>query len=315
MTTTKKFDLKTFLGKFAIYFVLLFEIIFFAVASPYFLSVSNLTNVLRQVSIVGIMAVGMTFVILTGGVDLSIGGVTACVGVVCAKLMTSGWHPVFAILVALCFAAVVGTINAAFTHEFKLNSMIVTLATLQILKGISYIVTKAIPIYGFTASFKVIGQGYLCGIPIPIIIMVVFYVVAYIVLTYTKFGQSIYAIGGNEEAVRLTGINIRACKYLAYILCSVVSAVAGIVLLSRVNTAQPSAGNGYEMDVIAGAVLGGISMSGGEGKITGVFAGVLVMAILSNGMMMMDVSEYWQWVIKGVVMLGAISYDRILKKV
>lgn len=310
----KKFDFKTFFGKYAIYFVLLIEIILFSILSPHFLSIRNLTNVLRQVSIVGIMAVGMTFVILTGGIDLSVGGVTACVGVICAKLMLSGLHPVFAILISLLFAAVVGIINAFFSHEFKLNPMIVTLATLQILKGISYIITGAIPVYGFTSDFKVIGQGYIGPIPIPIIIMIALYALAYIVLKYTKFGQSIYGIGGNEEACRLTGIDIRKRKYLAYIICSVITAIAGIVLLSRVNTAQPSAGFGYEMDVITGAVLGGISMSGGEGKITGVFAGVLVMAILSNGMLMMDVSEYWQWVTKGLVMLAAISYDRILKK-
>lgn len=307
-------DLKTLFSKYAIYFVLVFEIIFFSLASQYFLSATNFVNILRQVSIVGIMAVGMTFVILTGGVDLSVGGVTACVGVICAKLMVSGWNPLLAVLVSFGFAALVGCVNAFFSHEFRLNPMIVTLATLQILKGISYIVTGAIPVYGFTEEFKKIGQGHIGQIPIPIIIMVILYLAAYVVLKYTKFGQSIYGIGGNEEAVRLTGIDIRKSKYGAYILCSVVSGIAGIVLLSRANTAQPSAGFGYEMDVIAGAVLGGISMSGGEGKITGVFAGVLVMAILSNGMLMMDVSEYWQWVTKGIVMLAAITYDRVLKK-
>ncbi|MGB4612818.1 MAG: ABC transporter permease [Erysipelotrichaceae bacterium] len=310
----KNLKLKSFFEKYAIYLVLIIEIVLFSILSPYFLSVDNLINILRQVSIVGIMAVGMTFVILTGGIDLSIGGVVACVGVICAKLMVNGVHPIFAILVSLIFAALVGLINAVFSHEFKLIPMIVTLATLQILKGISYIITGAIPVFGFTEGFKVIGQGYLGPIPIPIIIMLVLYVIAYIILTYTSFGQSIYAIGGNEEAVRLTGINIRKQKYLAYILCSLITAVAGIVLLSRVNTAQPSAGIGYEMDVITGAVLGGISMSGGEGKITGVFAGVLVMAILSNGMLMMSVSEYWQWVAKGIVMLMAITYDKILKR-
>ena len=299
--------------RYAIYFVLIFEIIFFAFASDVFFTIRNALNVLRQVSIVGIMAVGMTFVILTGGVDLSIGGVTACVGVICAKMMLAGIHPVIAILTALCFAGIVGLVNAFFSHEFRLNPMIVTLATLQILKGISYIITGAIPVYGFTEKFKVIGQGYLGPIPIPIIIMLVLYLIAHIVLTYTAFGQSIYGIGGNEEAVRLTGINIRKQKYTAYMLCSMITALAGIVLLSRVNTAQPSAGFGYEMDVITGAVLGGISMSGGEGKITGVLAGVLVMAVLSNGMMMCNVSEYWQWVAKGMVMLAAITYDRIVK--
>lgn len=307
-------NLKVLFSKYAIYFVLFFEIIFFSFASEYFLSATNFVNVLRQVSIVGIMAVGMTFVILTGGVDLSVGGVTACVGVICAKLMVSGLNPFVAVVVSLGFTALVGCVNAFFSHEFKLNPMIVTLATLQILKGISYIVTGAIPVYGFTEKFKVIGQGHIGQIPIPIIIMLALYAIAYVILKYTKFGQSIYGIGGNEEAVRLTGINIRKSKYGAYILCSVVSGIAGIVLLSRANTAQPSAGFGYEMDVIAGAVLGGISMSGGEGKITGVFAGVLVMAILSNGMLMMDVSEYWQWVTKGIVMLAAITYDRVLKK-
>lgn len=305
---------KTFFGKYAIYLVLLFEIIFFSVVSEYFLSIENLINVLRQVSIVGMMAVGMTFVILTGGVDLSVGGVTACVGVICAKLMVSGVNPVISILVALLFAAAVGITNALFSHEFKLNPMIVTLATLQILKGISYIVTGAIPVYGFTESFKIIGQGYVGAIPIPIILMIILYIIAHIILKYTSFGQCIYGIGGNEEAVRLTGIDIRKNKYGAYVLCSIISGIAGIVLLSRANTAQPSAGFGYEMDVIAGAVLGGISMSGGEGKVTGVFAGVLVMAMLSNGMLMMDVSEYWQWVTKGLVMLAAITYDRVLKK-
>lgn len=309
-----KISIKSFLGKYAIYFVLIFEIIFFSLTSEYFLSAKNLMNILRQVSIVGIMAAGMTYVILTGGVDLSVGGTTACVGVICAKAMLSGLHPILAILLSLAFAALVGFVNAFFTHEFKLNAMIVTLATLQILKGISYIVTGAIPIYGFTSSFKVIGQGYFLGVPIPIIIMFVIYIIDYIVLKYTSFGQSLYAIGGNEEAVRLTGINVRKRRYMAYIMCSVIVGIAGIVLLSRVNTAQPSAGFGYEMDVIAGSVLGGISMSGGEGKITGVFAGVLVMAVLSNGMLMLDVSEYWQWVAKGAVMLAAISYDRILKK-
>lgn len=310
----KKKDFKTFFGKYAIYFVLLFEIVFFSLTSEYFLSASNFTNILRQVSIVGIIAVGMSFVILTGGVDLSVGGTTACVGVICAKAMLGGMNPVLAVIVSLLFAALVGFVNAFFVHEFKLNAMIVTLATLQILKGISYIITGAIPVYGFPASFKVIGQGYIFGIPIPIIIMALLYVLAYIILKYTTFGQSIYAIGGNEEAVRLTGIDVRKRRYGAYILCSVVTGIAGIVLLSRANTAQPSAGFGYEMDVIAGAVLGGISMSGGEGKITGVFAGVLVMAVLSNGMLMLGVSEYWQWVAKGAVMLAAITYDRILKK-
>ncbi|MEA4875989.1 ABC transporter permease [Anaerorhabdus sp.] len=307
-------NLKNFFAKYAIYFVLLCLIVFFAFNSKVFLTPTNLINVLRQTAVVGIVAVGMTFVILTGGIDLSIGGVIACSGVICSTLMINGVHPVLAVLAAIGFAAIVGIVNAFFSHEFKLNPMIVTLATLQILKGISYILTSGIPVYGFTEKFKVIGQGYIGIVPIPVIIMIAFFIIGFIILRFTSFGQSIYGIGGNEEAVRLTGINIRKVKYKVYVLCSVLSAIAGIVLLSRVNNAQPNAGFGYEMDVITGVVLGGVSMSGGEGKITGVFAGILVMAVLGNGMLMMGISEYYQWVVKGIVMLAAISYDKIIKK-
>ena len=310
----KRINIKELFGKYAIYFVLLGLLILFSITTEVFLTTTNIINVLRQVSVIGIVAVGMTFVILTGGIDLSMGGVIACSGVICSKLMLFGYHPVLAILVTLLFAVLVGTINAFFSHEFKLNPMIVTLATLQILKGISFILTGGISVYGFTEKFKVIGQGYIGFVPIPVIIMISFFALGYIILKYTKFGQSVYGIGGNEEAVRLTGIDIRKVKYRVYVLCSILASIAGIVLLSRVNNAQPGAGTGYEMDVITGVVLGGVSMSGGEGKIAGVFAGILVMAILSNGMLMMGVSEYFQWVVKGSVMLLAISYDRIIKR-
>lgn len=309
-----KGSFKKIVEKYAIYLVLLLLVIFFSFTSSVFLTMTNLINVLRQVAVVGILAVGMTFVILTGGIDLSIGGVVACTGVICAKMMVSGIHPMISILCSCLFAMLIGLTNAFFSHEFKLNPMIVTLATLQILKGLSYILTGGIPVYGFTESFKIIGQGYIGFIPIPVIIMSCLFGLGYFLLRHTKFGQSVYGIGGNEEAVRLMGIDIRKRKYTVYMLCSLLAAIAGIVLLSRVNNAQPNAGIGYEMDVITGVVLGGVSMSGGEGKITGVLAGILVMAILGNGMLMMNISEYFQWVVKGLVMLGAITYDRILKK-
>lgn len=309
-----KMNLKQIFERYAIYFVLVFLIILFAILSPVFLTPTNLINILRQTSVIGIVAVGMTFVILTGGIDLSIAGVIACTGVITAKLMLMGVHPVLACMVSLLFAVVVGIVNAFFAHEFKLNPMIVTLATLQILNGIAYILTGGIPVYGFTESFKFVGQGYIGIIPVPVLIMLVLFLIGHFILKYTSFGQTVYGIGGNEEAVRLTGIDIRLNKYKVYVLCSVLAAIAGIVLLSRVNNAQPNAGDGYEMDVITGVVLGGVSMSGGEGKISGVFAGILVMAVLGNGMLLMNISEYYQWVVKGLVMLAAISYDRILKK-
>lgn len=309
-----KIDLKRLFNRYAIYFVLLVLIVFFSITSDVFLSSTNLINILRQVSVVGIVAVGMTFVILTGGIDLSVGAVIAVSGVVCARAMVIGLHPLLAILIAITVSVLIGVINAFFSHEFKLNPMIVTLGMLTILKGVSYIVTGGLPVYGFPESFKVIGQGYIGPIPIPVIIMLACFAFGYFILHFTAFGLSVYGLGGNEEAVRLTGINIRKTKYKVFVICSVLSAIAGIVLLSRVNNAQPNAGLGYELDVITGVVLGGVSMSGGEGKITGVFAGMLVMAVLGNGMLMLGISEYYQWVVKGSVMLLAISYDKIIKK-
>lgn len=305
---------KKMFNKYAIYLVLLALVIFFSIASDVFLSVENIMNVLRQVSVVGIVAVGMTFVILTGGIDLSVGTVIAVSGVITAQLMVNGVHPILAILAAIAVAVIIGIFNAFFTHEFKLNPMIVTLGVMTILKGVSYIVTGGLPVYGFSEEFKIIGQGYIGPVPIPIIIMLVCFAIGYFILNYTSFGTSVYGLGGNEEAVRLAGINIRKTKYGVFVICAVLSAIAGIVLLSRVNNAQPNAGFGYEMDVITGVVLGGVSMSGGEGKITGVFVGILVMAVLANGMLLMGISEYFQWVVKGSVMLLAISYDKIIKK-
>jgi ribose transport system permease protein len=308
----KKF--KSLLEAYGIYFVLLFLILFFTFTTEVFFTSTNLINIFRQVAVVGIVSVGMTFVILTGGVDLSVGGVIACSGVICSKLMLSGLHPVPAVLITFVFAAVVGVVNAFFVHEFKLNAMIVTLGTLQILKGISYILTGGIPVYGFTEKFKVIGQGYLGFIPIPVVIMIICFLIGNFILRHTSFGQCVYAIGGNEEAVRLTGINIRRVRYAVYVFCALLTSLAGIVLTSRVNNAQPNAGFGYEMDVITGVVLGGVSMSGGEGKITGVFAGILVMQVLGNGMLLLGISEYYQWAVKGIVMLLAITYDQIMKR-
>lgn len=305
---------KKMFNKYAIYLVLLALVIFFSIASDVFLSVENIMNVLRQVSVVGIVAVGMTFVILTGGIDLSVGTVIAVSGVITAQLMVNGVHPILAILAAIAVAVIIGIFNAFFTHEFKLNPMIVTLGVMTILKGVSYIVTGGLPVYGFSEEFKIIGQGYIGPVPIPIIIMLVCFAIGYFILNYTSFGTSVYGLGGNEEAVRLAGINIRKTKYGVFVICAILSAIAGIVLLSRVNNAQPNAGFGYEMDVITGVVLGGVSMSGGEGKITGVFVGILVMAVLANGMLLMGISEYFQWVVKGSVMLLAISYDKIIKK-
>lgn len=306
--------LKQFFKNYAIYFVVIFEILVFSLLSPTFLNAQNLLNVFRQVSVQGVVAVGMTFVILTGGIDLSVGGTIAITGVVAAKLMLSGIPILIACMLAILLSAVIGGINAFFTHEFKLNSMIVTLATLQILKGMSYLLTNGIPVYGYDEKFKIIGQGYLGPIPIPVLILVLIFIIGGYILNKTTFGLRIYSIGGNEEASRLSGTNVRKIRYSSFIISAILAAIAGLVLLSRVNTAQPDAGVGYEMDVITAVVLGGVTMSGGEGNLIGVLGGVLAIGLLSNGMLQLGISEYVQWVSKGLVLLFAVSYDQVIKR-
>lgn len=306
--------IKKSLSDYGIFFILLFLVIFFSLTADAFLTFENIMNILRQVAVTGIVAVGMTFVILTGGVDLSVGSVIGVSAVLTAKMMVSGYSPIFSCLVSLIVGILVGILNGFFVHEVKLPPMIVTLATMTTLRGVAYLITGGIPVYGFTRKFSVIGQGYIGGIPIPVLIMLTALLVGYIILDKTKFGRYVYGTGSNQEASRLSGINIRKIIYTVYCISGFLSALAGIVLLSRVNSGQPIAGQGYELDVITGVVLGGVSMNGGEGKISGVITGVIIMGILVNGMILLNINEYYQWVVKGIVLMAAISYDKLTKK-
>jgi len=294
--------------------VLLLLVFFFSVASDAFLSVDNLLNILRQVSIVGIVAVGMTFVILTAGIDLSIGSIIGVSAVLAAKLMLFGVHPALAFVLTLVAGIVIGLVNTYFIHEIQIPALIVTLATLTALRGIAYIITGGLPVYGLPEGYSFIGQGYVMGIPVPVILMLACFAVGYFVLEKTRFGRYVYGVGSNEEASRLSGVNVRKIKYIAYCLSGFLSALAGLVLLSRVNSGQPTAGTGYELDVIIGVVLGGVSMNGGEGRISGVITGILIMGVLTNGMILLNISEYYQLVVKGAVLLLAVSLDYVSKK-
>ncbi|MFC4596735.1 ABC transporter permease [Cohnella hongkongensis] len=306
--------IRAILVKYGIYIVLLLLVLFFSVASDAFLSVDNLLNILRQVSIVGIVAVGMTFVILTAGIDLSIGSIIGVSAVLAAKLMLFGVHPALAFVLTLVAGIVIGLVNTYFIHEIQIPALIVTLATLTALRGIAYIITGGLPVYGLPEGYSFIGQGYVMGIPVPVILMLSCFAVGYFVLEKTRFGRYVYGVGSNEEASRLSGVNVRKIKYIAYCLSGFLSALAGLVLLSRVNSGQPTAGTGYELDVIIGVVLGGVSMNGGEGRISGVITGILIMGVLTNGMILLNISEYYQLVVKGAVLLLAVSLDYVSKK-
>lgn len=301
--------IRQMISKFGIYIILVIMIVFFSFASDVFLTTDNIFNILRQVAVVGIGAVGMNFVILTGGIDLSTGAIIGVTGIVTAKLMISGVNPVIAFLLGLLAAILMGFINALIVTELKIMPLIATLGTCTSLRGLAYYITGGLPVYGFPESFTVLGQGYVGIIPVPVIIMAVIFVIGSLVLSKFTIGRYIYGIGGNEEASRLSGVNIKRTKYLVYTISGFLSGLAGIVLLSRTNSAQPIAGTGYEMDMITAVVLGGVSIAGGEGKLTGTIAGVLIMGILSNGMLITNVGDYVQRMIQGLVLIAAVAFD------
>ena len=306
--------LKSMLGSYGIIFVLILLVAVFASLSPRFLLPDNIFNILRQVSIVGIISVGMTFVMLTGGIDLSCGSVVgaSCVGA--ALLMTkASMHPVLACLIMVCFGTILGLANAYFISQLKVPPFIATLGMMTSVRGIAYIITGGLPVFGFNRSFTVLGQGYLGVVPIPVIVMLIVFAFGIIFLSKTRLGRHIYGVGGNEEASRLSGVHVKKIKYLVYGLAGFMSSLAGVVLLARVNSGQPNAGAGYEMDVITGVVLGGVSMSGGQGRLIMVVVGVMIMGILTNGMTMLTINEYVQQFVKGMVLIGAVALDSLIK--
>jgi ribose transport system permease protein len=299
------------IGKqFGIYIVLLALMVFFSIASENFFVSNNLLNVARQVSMMGIAAVGFAFVLLLGGIDLSVGSLITLVNIVTAWLMVkAGLNPALAVVVALVLSAVVGFSNGWIIANLQMPPIIVTLAMMIIIEGVAYLICKGLPIYGFDKSFAVIGQGYVGLIPIPVIIMAVVMGLGMFILRKTYFGRYFYAVGGNEEAAELSGINVKRVKYLVYTLSGFFAGVAGVVILSRTNSGQVLSGKGFEFDVLTACVLGGVSVSGGFGKISNVLAGVLVLGVLSNGLVLLDVSQFIQMVIKGSVLLIAVALD------
>ncbi|WP_101909749.1 ABC transporter permease [Marasmitruncus massiliensis] len=303
------------LKRYGIYLVLLVLIIFFSIASKAFLHPSNLFNVARQISTLGIAAVGMTFALLLGGIDLSIGSQITLANIITAWLMVNaGASPVLSILAALLVSTAVGFLNGWVIANIHMPPLIVTLSTMTILEGLAYIISGGVPIFGFPESFAFIGQGYVGPIPVPVIIMVIVLLTGAFILNMTYFGRYFYAVGGNEEASKLSGINVKMVHCMAYTLSGFIAGLAGIVMLSRTNSGQPVAGKGFEFDVLTAVVLGGVSVSGGFGKISNVVAGVIILGVLNNGMVLMNASSYIQMVVKGSVLLLAVGFDCLQKR-
>jgi ribose transport system permease protein len=291
---------------------LLVIIIIISILSPNFLSINNILNVLRQVSINALIAFGMTFVILTGGIDLSVGSILALTGAVTAGLMASGVDPILAMMVGLLLGATLGAINGLIIAKGKVAPFIATLATMTIYRGLTLVYTEGRPISGLgdSVTFQLLGKGYFLGVPIPVVTMIISFVVLYFILKKTTFGRRVYAVGGNEEASILSGINANRIKIYVYALTGLLAALASMILTSRLNSAQPTAGNMFELDAIAAVVLGGTSLTGGRGWIVGTLIGVLIIGVLNNGLNLIGVSSFFQQVVKGAVILLAVLIDR-----
>lgn len=285
--------------------------IFVTILNPTFIKPSNLINLLRQVSVNALIAFGMSFVILTGGIDLSVGSVLALTSAVFAGLLKMGMDPMFGVVIALLIGCILGAANGLLIAKGRMAPFIATLATMTIYRGLTLVYTGGNPITNFSDAFsyKFIGRGYMLGIPWPVILMIIFFIIALIILNKTAFGRRVYALGGNEKAAHISGINVNKVKIIIYSISGFLSALAGLILTSRLNSAQPTAGTAYEMDAIAAVVLGGVSMAGGKGAISGTLVGALILGTLNNGLNMLGVSSFYQQIVKGIVIIIAVLID------
>ena len=282
------------------------------ILTPHFLTISNLLNVTQQTTINAIIAVGMTFVILSGGIDLSVGSIVALAGVVLGSALQAGLPMPAAIALSLVMGAVCGAVNGLLITRGGLPPFIATLGMMSIARGLALMYTDGRPISGFDAAFRGLSTSSPLMIPAPVILMIVIYIAAHFVLTRTTFGRYVYAIGGNEEATRLSGVRVAFHKTMVYVLSGVTSAVAAVTLTARLNSAQPIAGMMYELDAIAATVIGGTSLLGGSGTVSGTLVGALIMGVLRNGLNLLGISSFLQQVVIGAVIIAAVLVDSFL---
>lgn len=291
---------------------LIILMVFVSILNPTFLQANNLMNLMRQLIINGFIALGMTFVILTGGIDLSVGSTLAVTSAIFAGLLQNGMNTILAILIALGLGLILGLINGFLITKGKLAPFIVTLATMTIFRGLTLVYTDGRPIAGpkDNFAFQFLGKGQFLGIPFQVILFALAFLILWTILNKTALGRKIYAVGGNEKASFISGINIDKVKINVYVISSLMAVLSGLVLTSRLNSAQPTAGVAYEMDAIAAVVLGGTSMAGGSGSLTGTLIGILILGVLNNGLNLLGVSSFYQQIVKGIVILIAVLIDR-----
>jgi ribose transport system permease protein len=307
-------NIGSMLRKYAPLLILISLVILFSFISPNFMTARNVTILVRQVSFAAISAVGVMFVMIGGGIDLSIGNQIVVSNVVLAILLAYRHAPLYiAIPICLTLGTLLGLINGLLVIKLKIPPLVITLGTSQIYKGIGYIFAASRNIVGLPDSFRVFGQGYIGPIPVPVVVMAVVAVVGSFVLTRTYFGRKVFALGGNEEAARLAGVNVDQMKVTLFMTCGFISAITSVLLLSRVFAGQTSTGQGLEFDCLTAALLGGVSFKGGEGTIFGLITGILIIGVLNNAMQLASFPDFYQIVVKGSVLLLAVGFDAYQK--
>ncbi len=303
-------SLRSYLQRFGLVFAFLLLALTLTLLSDRFLTVSNMVNVLRQSTINGIIAVGMTMVILTAGIDLSVGSILGLTAVVTADLLQRGWPVGLAVGAGLALGAALGLINGLLITRGRIPPFIATLGMMTLARGLALTYTQGRPITGLPGGFRFLGTGFIGPVPMPIVIAALVFVVGYLLLTRTRAGEYIYALGNNEVAARFSGIPTRRYITFVYVISGMLSALAGMILVARLDSAQPIVGLGYEFDAIAAVVVGGTSFAGGEGGLGGTLLGVLIIAVLNNGLNLLNVSSFYEQVVKGVVIALALLLHR-----
>ena len=304
----KKLNFK-FTTEYAILLAYVFLIIMFSFLSPVFFTVRNFLNIGLYCSVMGVTAVGMSIALLSGSFDLSVSSVMALTGMVIARTIPSNGSPIPAILLGICIGVICGFVNSVLITKIKINPLIATLGTMSIIRGFAYLSTNGTSIMIVNDGFKEIGRGYVLGIPAPVIIMVGFFILGWVILEKTPFGRKVYSIGGNSTASYLAGISVSKIRFIVFVLVGITASVSGILVTAQTGAGIPQASQGLELDIIAACILGGISLSGGKGSILGTFFGVLILATLANGMVLLNVPSFWQMVAKGAALILAVVID------
>ncbi|MGI6170011.1 MAG: ABC transporter permease [Christensenellales bacterium] len=310
----KKFNFGKFYKRYGLFIILGVMIVVMTLVHPRFFAMDNFANIMRQMAVNGLLAIGVTFIILTGGIDLSIGSIVGFAGVIAALVAQNHNVSVVVPILAGCLAGMVfGVMNGIITAVLRVPPFITTLGMLSVAKGITYIICNARPVPGLSPQFLGIAKSSLGPIPLPMVILAISFLIASIVLYKTRFGRYIYAIGGNREAAITSGLKVKTVEASAYAIGGLMAGLAAVVLTSRVSSGLPGSGEGYELDAIAASVIGGISLSGGEGRLWGTLLGAVILAVIQNALDLMVVSTYLQFIIKGALIIGAVYVDRLTK--